>query len=108
MSLTSIGVALALVTGVLGAWLYIDQSQSVSTQADAVRAQVLCQQAQQSARQAALMSLPASAVAQADSAAEAACKSYAQAQAAERAQQAQQAGTLDKIKHLLLDTGGAR
>lgn len=43
MSITTFGVALALITGALGAFLYVEQAQSVDAESKATSAQVVCQ-----------------------------------------------------------------
>jgi hypothetical protein len=105
MSITTLGVALALITGALGAFLYIEHEQTVNASAKATSAQVVCQADETRLVQAKIIGESPSAIRQAASAVKTDC---AYAQAAVKARDVQENATakkLQSIQNALLDQG---
>lgn len=105
MSITTFGVALALITGALGAFLYIEHAQSVDADAKATSAQVVCQADMTRLEQAKIIGESKAAVSQAQAAVKSDC-AYAHAAVKSRDQQENAAKQqLRSIQNALLDQG---
>ena len=103
MSITTFGVALALITGALGAYLYAEHAQSVDADSKATSAQVVCQADITRLTQDKIIGASEKDLAAAKSAAKADCD-YAQNAVKSRDQEAaEQKKKLQSIQNALLD-----
>jgi hypothetical protein len=103
MSITTVGVALALITGALGAFLYIEHEQSVDSQSKYTTAAVMCQADQTRLTQAKLAGESPQDISGAEASMRADCAYSIAARNARDAQESAEKKQLQKIGNALLD-----
>ncbi len=104
MSITTVGVALALITGALGAFLYIEHEQSVDSQSKYATAAVMCQADQTRLTQAKLAGESSKTIADIKASAHADCAYAAAARNSRDTQESAEKKQLQSIGNALLDS----